>query len=385
MKDLFDQIFLQVSKKKDTQVVTDFKTLVAMLDIILKSAPPFHIAVDKQGNPIGEPIGVPIYLIFDLLSNTSAAYDLFRLPKFNRALKDLLDSWGVYLKDPKQDSNDVLNSGDEGWFSQPAIKQLESMLHPFTFDQTYYTPDPQAVNRGYTCWDDFFTRKFQGIRRHVQFPDNKTMIHSACESTVYRIAHNIKTHDQFCLKAQKYSLYDMLNRDDEMAKYFMGGTVYQAFLSPRDYHRWHSPIDGIIEKIERIPGTYYAVLPDEGAPIDDPDLPPGSPYGALIRSQGFLTVSATRALIYIKADNPNIGRVCFIGVGMAEVSTCDVTVTVDQHVDMGDEMGMFHFGGSSHSLIFGPKCNIAFASEARVDKHVWVNSVIAQVVPTASH
>lgn len=378
MKGLFEQIFLQVSPKN---TVKDFEMLLHMLDNIIQSAPPYHVAVDSKGNPIGEPIGVPVYLIFDLLSNTSAAYDLFRLPKFNEALKALLDSWGKYLQDPKQNSNAVLNTGKEGWFSKVAITNLETKLRGLTFDQTYYTPDPSAENRGYKTWDDFFTREFQDGRRPIAFKENKTLIHSACESTVYRMAYNVKIYDQFWLKSQKYSLYDMLNRDNKMAEYFEGGTVYQAFLSPLDFHRWHSPVDGVIEKVVNLPGTYYAVLPDEGAPIDDPDLPPGSPYGALIRSQGFITLVAARALIYIKADNPDIGLVCFIGIGMAEVSTCEITVTEGKPVKKGDQIGMFHFGGSSHTLIFGPKCNIAFAAEASVDKHVWVNSIIGQVVP----
>ncbi|KAK0611468.1 hypothetical protein B0T14DRAFT_530446 [Immersiella caudata] len=42
----------------------------------------------------------------------------------------------------------------------------------------------------------------------------------------------------------------------------------------------------------------------------------------------------------------------FIGVGMDEVSTCEITVKEGQRVKKGDEIGMFHFGGSSHCLMF---------------------------------
>ncbi|KAI0045727.1 hypothetical protein FA95DRAFT_1573597 [Auriscalpium vulgare] len=126
-------------------------------------------------------------------------------------------------------------------------------------------------------------------------------------------------------------------------------------------------------------GTYYAVLPDDGAPADDPDLPPGSPYGAIIRSQAFLTISAARALIFIRADNSDIGLMCFVGIGMVEVSTCEVTVVEGQHVSTGDELGMFHFGGSTHALIFGPQVNVTFADNIKENEHIWVNSIIAQV------
>ncbi len=72
---------------------------------------------------------------------------------------------------------------------------------------------------------------------------------------------------------------------------------------------------------------------------------------------------------------------CFIGVGMAEVSTCTLSVTDGQAVSTGDELGMFHFGGSSHSLIFGPQTKVTFADNVVVDQHLWVNSIIAQVAP----
>ena len=53
-------------------------------------------------------------------------------------------------------------------------------------------------------------------------------------------------------------------------------------------------------------------------------------------SQGYITEVATRAIILIEADDPRIGLMCFMAVGMAEVSTCDITVYVGQHVNKGD-------------------------------------------------
>ncbi|KAK0232331.1 hypothetical protein EDD85DRAFT_793159 [Armillaria nabsnona] len=100
----------------------------------------------------------------------------------------------------------------------------------------------------------------------------------------------------------------------------------------------------------------------DGAEYSDPDLSSGDPHGVIIRSQAWLTHSATRAIIYIKADNPDIGLVTFIGVGMVEVSACDLSVKVDDKILTGDELGMFHFGGLSHALIFGPKVEVTFVN-----------------------
>ncbi|KAG1904727.1 phosphatidylserine decarboxylase [Suillus fuscotomentosus] len=387
MKSLFDQVFLQVDRRNQ---VTDFEHLLSFLDCIIVTAPKYEVAIDDNGNVIGEPIGVPIYLIFDLLSNTAAAYDLFRMKEFNRALKALLENWGKFLMEPG--SNLTLNTTDQGWFGEAGITSLETHLGKYSFEQTYKCPDAAADNRGFTTWDAFFTRAFHDGVRPIVTIDNHpvtypgglhtravvepTLIYSACESTVLRIRRDVKQHDQFWLKGQQYSLYNMLNRSDYYAKLFEGGTVYQAFLSPLDYHRWHSPIKGTVTDIVVVDGTYYAVLPDAGADKGDPDLPEGDPHGALIRSQPFLTIEAARVLIYIKSEDINIGTMCFVGVGMAEVSTCQVTVKKGQAVEPGTELGMFHFGGSSHALVFSKETEFHEGDEIKEGKHVWVNSVI---------
>ncbi|KAF8841423.1 hypothetical protein BDN67DRAFT_967174 [Paxillus ammoniavirescens] len=343
-----------------------------MLDLVVTQPPSYYVATYPDGSVIGEPIGVPIYLIFDLLSNTSAGYDLFR----------------AYLANPDPaplpPSNSSLNRGPTGWFSQTAIQNLETNLGTLTFTQTYALPDPNADNYGFATWDAFFVRELRPNVRPIDFREDKSLIHNACESTVYKTAENVQLHDQFWLKDQKYSLYDMVN-GHAYAEQFAGGTVYQAFLSPQDYHRWHSPVKGTVLDAFIVPGTYYAALPDEGAAEDDSDLKPGDPHGALIRSQGWLTVAATRGVIFIQGDDP-IGLVCFIGVGMVEVSTCALSVQKGDAVEIGDELGMFHFGGSSHALIFRPGIKVTWADVVQRDTHLWINSVMGQVkeVPPVS-
>ena len=51
---------------------------------------------------------------------------------------------------------------------------------------------------------------------------------------------------------------------------------------------------------------------------------------------------------------------CFVAVGMSEVSSCDITVEAGQRVEKGDEIGMFHYGGSSHCLLFRDNVNLDF-------------------------
>jgi len=114
--------------------------------------------------------------------------------------------------------------------------------------------------------------------------------------------------------------------NDPSVKQFVGGTVYQAFLSAVSYHRWHAPVSGKIVKAKLIDGSYYAANPTLGF---DPTGPNGS--------QGYLTAVATRALVLIEADNPDIGLIGLLFVGMAEVSSNEITGYEGQRVTKGDQ------------------------------------------------
>jgi phosphatidylserine decarboxylase len=52
--------------------------------------------------------------------------------------------------------------------------------------------------------------------------------------------------------------------DGKHVQQFTGGTVYQAFLSAENYHRWHSPVAGTVKSIHQVAGTYYAEAASEG-------------------------------------------------------------------------------------------------------------------------
>lgn len=152
--------------------------------------------------------------------------------------------------------------------------------------------------------------------------------------------------------------------NDPCASLFIGGICYQAFLSALSYHRWHSPVSGTIVKIRHIPGSYFAASSHEGfSNLDgkhvwNPD--PSAPD----RSQRYLTAVATRTAIFIQSSNPKIGRMIFLAVGMAEISSCEATVVEGQHVEKGQELGSFHYGGSTQCLLFRREVRLRFVVES---------------------
>jgi phosphatidylserine decarboxylase len=82
---------------------------------------------------------------------------------------------------------------------------------------------------------------------------------------------------------------------------------------------------------------------------------------------------------------------CFIAVGMDEISSCDITVHEGQKVMKGDELGTFHLGGSTHCLVFRPEVQLDWKrdaqppySDVQFDQHtiIPVNSWLAYARPT---
>jgi phosphatidylserine decarboxylase len=126
-------------------------------------------------------------------------------------------------------------------------------------------------------------------------------------------------------------------------------------LSATNYHRWHSPVAGTISRALVQEGTYYSEDDSEGAQAVDPTT-----------SQSYLAHVAARAIILIEADDPKIGLVAFLGVGMSEVSSCVIgpNIKPGNRIAKGDELGYFQFGGSTSCLIFRPGVVVDFSLSA---------------------
>lgn len=376
---LFEQMFDQVPQKKpyhDTPTghpqIRDYHHMIQILNHILTTAPSWHDKSFRVGF-----VGLPINAILDWPMGTPSGYAVFLDPEVNAVLKKVLNAWGEFLQSPS--SAHVLDSSDSSWFSDHGVSSLAHTANvgksSWSFEELFNC-DSSAPHYGFKSWDDFFTRTFKEGIRPVAEPENPLVIANACESRPFKVASNVKSQEKFWLKGQPYSVGDIL-ADASLGKEFEGGTIYQAFLSALSYHRWHAPVTGRIKKAYVIDGTYYSEPLFEG--LGDPEKKDSIDMGGESTSQGYLTQVATRAVILIEADEPRIGLMAFVGVGMAEVSTCDITVKEGSRVEKGDEIGMFHFGGSTHCLLFRPGVNVSGFPPTGSEHNVPVRSKLAVV------
>ncbi|KAH7232776.1 phosphatidylserine decarboxylase-domain-containing protein [Fusarium tricinctum] len=330
--------------------IRDFNTFILVLNRIIVTGPEFFSVEDPDAMGL---IGFPINAVLDWPMGTKAGWTFWYFPEVNRQFQPILQDFEKYLASP---ASKAILAAPSGWLGATAQAMIVDKANldgkQRTFTEIFKCPDPSDTTYlGFESWDQFFTREFNDGLRPVVEPTNSSILNNSCESGPLQYKQNVQASDRFLLKGQPYSLENMLNFDQSRVQQFKNGSVYQAFVSALSYHRWSSPVNGTVVDYVNVPGTYYSESPFQGFPNPDPN--------AANNSQPYISSVATRGIIYIQAEGP-IGLMAIVYVGMAEVSSCEFTVTKGQPIKKGDELGMFHFGGSTHCMVFRPDVKLIF-------------------------
>lgn len=204
-----------------------------------------------------------------------------------------------------------------------------------------YRVDLGEAERGIDEFDtfaEFFTRRLKPGLRQVD-TDPKVVI-SPVDGAISQIGY---VENGQCLQAKGvYFPVGKLIGDQREANAFDGGGWATIYLSPRDYHRIHSPLDGKI--------TGYTYLPGEFWPVN----------AASVKNTDALFAINERLVTWL--DTPQFGRVAVVAVGATCVSrihaSYDEVITHQGHpaqakvydqpipVQKAAELGMFEMGST---------------------------------------
>lgn len=108
----------------------------------------------------------------------------------------------------------------------------------------------------YKHFNDFFTRSLKPAARPID--SDSSLVVSPADGTVSQ-AGTIEQHLLLQAKNHFYSLDDLLAGDSVLANRFCSGSFAAIYLSPRDYHRVHMPIEGRLVKTIYVPGKLFSV------------------------------------------------------------------------------------------------------------------------------
>lgn len=204
--------------------------------------------------------------------------------------------------------------------------------------------DEAHSDQPYQSFDAFFTRPLRAGVRSI----SSDRVVSPADGVLSAVGP-IQPSSRIVVKHQPYSVAELIG-DAVDARRYAKGEFAVVYLSPRHYHRVHSPVDGNLALVRAIPGDLYPVNS-----IGERYIP-------------HLFVRNNRVAYVI--DTETFGRVTLVMVGATIVGRISVTalgrttprpgvtrIEPGHALQRGEEIGIFHLG-STVVVLFEPGTTI---------------------------
>ncbi|MGE8206166.1 phosphatidylserine decarboxylase [Heyndrickxia sp. NPDC080065] len=172
----------------------------------------------------------------------------------------------------------------------------------------------------YTTLHDLFTRKLKAGAREIAQDENAVI--SPVDGVIEECGE-ISIHKSIEVKGKSYSIKEMLGGEERIDKY-LGGTFIILYLSPRHYHRIHSPVTG--EVIER-----YS-LGKRSYPVNRLGLK----YGRSPLAKNYRVISEVKH---------GKGSLLVVKVGAMFINSIECT-SPSNNWEKGEEVAYFSFGST---------------------------------------
>ena len=114
--------------------------------------------------------------------------------------------------------------------------------------------EPNPFN--YASFNEFFIRRLRPEARPIATAD----VISPVDGSISEIGY-LSDGQILQAKGHTYSVAALLGGDESYATAFRAGCFATLYLSPKDYHRVHMPMEGQLLEMIYIPGSLYSVQP----------------------------------------------------------------------------------------------------------------------------
>ena len=145
------------------------------------------------------------------------------------------------------------------WIAQPLIRW---------FARTYGVDLADAGHSDldhYPTFNAFFTRALRADARVIAGGSDTVV--SPADGTLTEFGA-LDADTLLQAKGRSYSLAALLGESGERVDALRGGSYCTVYLSPRDYHRVHAPLDAALTRTRYIPGRRFSVSRATAASID---------------------------------------------------------------------------------------------------------------------
>ncbi|MBL7664542.1 MAG: phosphatidylserine decarboxylase [Bacteriovoracaceae bacterium] len=236
-------------------------------------------------------------------------------------------------------------------------RKVAPFIRDFSINMNEFQPGSYAQNKiedSYKSFNEFFIRRFKPGQRN--FVSNGSL--PAVAEARYVGYEEINPTISFPVKGKFLTLAQLLRPEDQ--KIFNGAFLI-ARLCPVDYHRYHYPDDGTVERSYTLSGELHSV----------------NPLALALKPDIFLKNEKRVAILNTK----NFGKLAYIEVGAICVGKIVQSHDESKAFQRGDEKGYFLFGGSTVILIgqkgqWCPSLDILKNTKAGIETYIQLGDVI---------
>lgn len=198
------------------------------------------------------------------------------------------------------------------------------------FYKVNLTELPRRLNQ-FKNFQDFFTREIDPASR----PISNAKFVSPVDGLL--VEYGYFTEDKkINVKSFSYLLKEFIP-DANIHQHFLDGLYIILYLSPKDYHRIHSPADAILEAYFRIAGDLRTVNPSQGEKL--PKV-----LATNERVVSILKLNDEKKIALVKVGATNVGSITF---SLAQNSIYPTSLTkADITVKKGQEIAKFNLGST---------------------------------------
>lgn len=222
----------------------------------------------------------------------------------------------------------------ESRFAPAAIKQFARLFDIDMAEASHSEP------QHYKTFNEFFTRSLKDGAREIS-----GAAHQFCSPVDGRVSQLGAISDGTIMQAKghQYTVSDLLGGREQDTQAFNQGAFATLYLSPRDYHRIHMPLDGDLSSMHYIPGRLFSVAPHTVRVV--PRL--------FARNERVVTIFNTDAgkvaMVLVGAINVAAIETVWAGLVTPPVKPEIIHIDYDSgtcKLNKGEEMGRFNMGST---------------------------------------
>jgi len=190
----------------------------------------------------------------------------------------------------------------------------------------------------YASLNDFFTRALKPGVRPIDSDPNAFC--SPCDATLGQIGR-LSGATLVQAKGHYYTVDDLIGQLGEGSAPFVNGSFATLYLSPKDYHRVHVPMDCTLTHMQHIPGALFPVFPKAVDTV--PKL-----YARNERVVFWLE-TAQGPIVLVMIGALNVGSIHVTGYGTVNSTSqaaSEWQPTESYELKKGEELAWFNMGGS---------------------------------------